>query len=255
MRSLWGVLKQSLAQSIRSLESTHKFQTLREKRPEVRRFDEPVALVDYLTGRGRDFEAKDLILEALVETVQSTDDLSELAQSLLWLGLWPALDAVYHRCKRLFPGDPERIVSEIGDRFSTVIATADLSKINRLAATLVRNTEREIRADYVDSETVKALRLDFSEGDMTARTDELDRPREPTNFGITPGMTAEQQVAAIRDWLTGVVGDDADLVLGATIYGESHREVGARLGLTHAAARKRFQRAMVRVRAHFRKKH
>ena len=48
-----------------------------------------------------------------------------------------------------------------------------------------------------------------------------------------------------------IVGDDAKLVIGAAIYGESQREVGERLGLTHEAARKRYQRAVARIRECF----
>ena len=38
------------------------------------------------------------------------------------------------------------------------------------------------------------------------------------------------------------------LVLGATVYGLTQREVGGHLGLSHEATRKRFQRAIERIR-------
>lgn len=50
-----------------------------------------------------------------------------------------------------------------------------------------------------------------------------------------------------------VVGKDADLVIGAVLYGENHRELGGRLGLTHENARKRYQRAVKRLRAELEK--
>ena len=63
-------------------------------------------------------------------------------------------------------------------------------------------------------------------------------------------MDPEDQLAAIRDFVAEVVGHDADLVIGAAIYGVSQRELAERLGLTHEAARKRFQRALARLRRH-----
>ena len=79
-------------------------------------------------------------------------------------------------------------------------------------------------------------------------------PRQASELGIPVTLSDEREVGAIREWLLGVVGEDADLVIGAAIYGETHREVGERLGLSHEAARKRFQRAIRRVRERLDKK-
>lgn len=44
-----------------------------------------------------------------------------------------------------------------------------------------------------------------------------------------------------------MIGDDADLVVAVVIVGESQREAAGRLGISHDAARKRYQRSMVRL--------
>ncbi|MFN7702522.1 MAG: hypothetical protein ACK5U8_31860, partial [Deltaproteobacteria bacterium] len=43
---------------------------------------------------------------------------------------------------------------------------------------------------------------------------------------------------------------DAELLLAVLVLDETQREAGERLGLTHDAARKRFQRALGRLREH-----
>jgi RNA polymerase sigma-70 factor (ECF subfamily) len=76
--------------------------------------------------------------------------------------------------------------------------------------------------------------------------------RKPSVFGLPAGLPPEAMIAGIRAWLVPVVGDDADLVLGATVYGETQRELADRLRIPHEAARKRFQRAMNRIRRRLR---
>ncbi len=44
-----------------------------------------------------------------------------------------------------------------------------------------------------------------------------------------------------------MVGDDADLVIGSAIYGETQGETAERLGIPFDRARKRFQRAISRL--------
>lgn len=61
------------------------------------------------------------------------------------------------------------------------------------------------------------------------------------------GRSEPQEIAAIRARLLPIVGEDVDLVL-AVVLGESQREAGERLGLTHDVARKRYQRALDRIR-------
>jgi DNA-directed RNA polymerase specialized sigma24 family protein len=53
---------------------------------------------------------------------------------------------------------------------------------------------------------------------------------------------------AVREWLAGIVPGDADLVIGAALYGFDLHELADELGIGHEAARKRFQRAIRRIR-------
>jgi DNA-directed RNA polymerase specialized sigma24 family protein len=72
-----------------------------------------------------------------------------------------------------------------------------------------------------------------------------------SELGLPPRLDPEDDVETLRDLLIGIVGGDADIVLGATVYGLSQREVAERLGLSHEVTRKRYQRAIDRIRRHF----
>ncbi len=55
---------------------------------------------------------------------------------------------------------------------------------------------------------------------------------------------AERLGERLRDW----IGDDADIVIAIAVIGETSDEVAARLGMTPSAVRKRYRRALARLR-------
>lgn len=257
MRATWEALQRSLVRSVGTLAAKKKFNDLRKRRPSMAPFAGADELVTYLNADGGELDEKDAIYAALVEAVQAEGDDAELATALLWLGLWPGLDALYRRRQRDFVNRPEALVSEIGAHFTTAVRGSDMGRINRVAATLVRNTEREVREGLKRAwaeETRRATLPTEDENDeQDGSTGDLRRARRSlrglriggvSELGQPPRVDVEADVAALRELLICVVGDDVDLVIGAAVYGESQREVGERLGLTHEAARKRFQKAM-----------
>jgi DNA-directed RNA polymerase specialized sigma24 family protein len=60
----------------------------------------------------------------------------------------------------------------------------------------------------------------------------------------------EVAVDALRARLRSLPGLDADLLLAVLVLEEDQRQVAGRLGLTHEAVRKRFQRALSRARSY-----
>lgn len=168
--------------------------------------------------------------------------------ALAWLGLWPALDAIFRRRLRHFREAPEELVSEIASCFTSQVQRADLSQISRVAATLTRNTERDVRegrrAAWAEQARSADLPGDRELGDPVP-------PPELSELGLPADLDPDEKVAAIHALLVPIVGDDADLVIGAAIYGDSQHELADKLGITHEAARKRFQRALARLRPRF----
>ena len=78
-------------------------------------------------------------------TVSQEDAQCDVAESMLWLALWPGLDAMYGRLWRHFKQAPAELVSEIASRFTREINRIDLGRVNRIAATLIANIERDMR--------------------------------------------------------------------------------------------------------------
>lgn len=233
--------------SFQTIESANQFQSLRLRHPELSRFPDGAAVLDYLHGKTGDLDEKDRLLGTLVEAFQSGNEGRSVAMTLLWLALWPALDGIYRRLLRHFRNNPDDLVSEISEQFTLVVHRTQLGRVHRLAATLVRNVERDIR---------QVLRRVWSE--CTGRMDLPDAdalggmlagpPVGISSFGLPVGAGADVETTLLAALVARVVEKDADLVVAIVLLGETQNEAAARLGIGHEAARKRFQRALRRMR-------
>jgi len=252
MRRTWQALHEGLAHQANTLEAHRKFNRERQRRIVLDPFEHPAALVDYLNSKGGDRDQKDRIYAALVEMAQAEEQVG-LAMALLWLGLWPGLDAVYRRNLRHHLNDPGELVSELWDRFVIAVGRAELGRINRVAATLIRNTERTMGWWRQRGWDEDAKKNELPEDDDLTAADTIEHRPDISDLGLPPGLSPDQEVARLRKVIAEVVGKDADLVIGAVLYGENHRELGERLGLTHENARKRYQRAVKRLRTELEK--
>ena len=205
--------------------------------PMLADFPDPAALFDALHGPGGDPDARNAILAALVRQAQAG---AEAAATLLLLALWPGLDAVYRRLVRHFRGEPDVLVSEISARVVAGIHGLDLARVNRIAATLIRNCERDI---------VRALQRRTAET-RCCRSTRMRQvvARAHVSVARCPTARADEAVARLVDVLEPVVGADAPLVVAIAVVGERQQDAAAALGLSHEAGRKRYQRALKRLR-------
>lgn len=64
---------------------------------------------------------------------------------VLVLVLWPGLEAVRYRLRRYVSFDIPRLDAELTGRLTLGIRTLRLSRVSRIAATLLRNVERDLR--------------------------------------------------------------------------------------------------------------
>jgi hypothetical protein len=240
MRARWEGVRADLLRSVSTLQAEREFKGIHE--PVLDRFESPSALVAYLTSPSGNLDEKDRIYDALVRATQGHVAWSELATAMTWLGLWPALDAIYRRKLYRFRGASE-LVSTIGVCFSAAVARADLTRIRRLAATLTMNTERDL------TDELKRRGKDEARRDGLPEDDRLVEERQVELRFLAEGSSEPQEIVALRTRLLPIVGRrDLDLVL-AVVLGESQREAGAQLGLSHDVARKRYERALDRIRA------
>ena len=232
MRSLWLSLHERLVHSTEDLTFQRRFQTLARSDPVLAPFSDPGALLALLHGRDAEPEEKNRVLAALVAEAQAGGTAGETAQTMLWLALWPGLDAVHRRLARFYRQAPEELVSEIAGRFTTGIARLVRSRVRRIAATLIRNVERDIRA----------------RPSPIPADEPMEEAAPPSLLGLPDGVDAELAVGLLGERLRASIGDDADIVLAISVVGETSDEVAARLGTTASAVRKRYRRALTRLR-------
>lgn len=220
-------------------ESLHRFFELRARCADANAYEREAAahaaldafaefadLVAYLLERPLDLDERDRIVACLVRLAR-VEATREVASALIWLTLWPGLCRIYHRVRRRGASEAEA-VSAIGFALTTQILGLELARVGRVVATLVRNTEREAG---------QSLRHPVGET-LIAEDLALARCYDPSE-----GLD--------RVWCTlqTVAGQDAELMLRVVVLEESHQEVADRLGISAAAARKRYQRSIERARA------
>lgn len=230
-----------------TLPASSQFRAIRDGRHELGRFSDQHALLDFLHARHGDPDEKNAILEALVNEAQDCGAAAQHAVTLLWLGLWPGLDGVYRRLSRHFRQAPDELVSTISEQFTSAVHQADLSRIRRLAATLLLNVERDIRYGLrrTRAEQSRQIRLPEREG-----LDALIHGRacRISHLCLPPEASADDEARLIHKSLARLLGMDADLVVAVVIFGDRQCEAADRLGISHDAARKRYQRAIQKIR-------
>src|SRR5688572_15508874 len=100
MRVPWDELQQVLVRSLNTLDAVRQFRIARRDTQLLASFETVDALVDYLAGEdgGRQKQdAKDQIYDALVRAVQAGTTWAAQANTVLLVGLWQGLNAIYLR--------------------------------------------------------------------------------------------------------------------------------------------------------------
>jgi hypothetical protein len=190
MRARWEGVHADLLRSVSTLQAERQFNEI--KGAVLGRFASPSALVAYLNDPVGDRDEKDRIYCTLVGAVQAKVDSSELATSILWLGLWPGLDSIYRSRLRHFWPNPDDLVSALGASFTAVIARANISRIHRVAATLVWNTDRSLMPELKRKWRDEGARADLPEDDLLAGS------REVEERFLARGATEEEAIASLR---------------------------------------------------------
>ena len=237
MRARWYALHAQLVRSADRLHSHRDYQDFRGRHPGLAGLPDIAALMDHQHDKTGDPQRKDCVLRALVVEAQRPGRQATTAQVLVLLALWPGLDAVHGRLSRHFSSDPDALVSELSGRASEAVRTIDLDRVNRLAATLLLNVRRDI---------MRGLVRTWSRDDEVITEDIVD-PNAPCwrdHVGNLPDAGPD----ALVIWLRDSIGEDAALVVAVAVLGLSQKEAATGFGLSHDAARKRYQRAIARLR-------
>ncbi len=233
MSIAWHEIREHLMQSSSTLNFQRSFDAIRHNSNPVARYRDPAALLEALHRGGDAPEAKNKLLTALVAAAQSEGPAADCALTLMLLVLWPGLDAIRRRSLWRKIGARDEVTSEILARASEAIRCLDLQRVNRIAATLLRNVERDMIRTRQREDRRQCLRSDTDPDDI------------PDAGGIPP---ASASLDLLRRDLVRIIGTDAALVIRVAIDGFSQADVATELGVSEAAARKRYQRAIRRLR-------
>ena len=232
MSIAWHEIRDHLMRSSSNLHFQRSFDVVRRANAALAPFRDPAALLDGLHRSPGDPDRKNLILSALIEAAQGDGPASDCALTLLLLALWPGLDAIRRRSIWRRIGTADEIASDLLARTTEAVRGLDLGRVNWIAATVLRNVERDM---------IRACQRDQAREHLTSGAD----PEEVVDSGGS-GMGAAGY-ARLNGAVRKLLGDDALLVIRVVIEGYSQAEVAAQMGLTEAAARKRYQRAMRRL--------
>lgn len=232
MSFAWHEIRDHLMLSSTTLNFQRNFEALRRISEPLAHFADPAALLDTLQVGSRGPDEKNRILVALVRAAQSGDEAADCALTLMLLALWPGLDAVRRRSIWRRVGTGDEVASEILARASEATRCLDLRRVNWIAATILRNIERDL------------IRTRQREDSHQSQLTDADPDETPSDSG----SPANASPALLHRDLVRIVGTDADLVIQVAIDGFSQSEVATELGLSEAATRKRYQRATRRLR-------
>lgn len=232
MSIAWHEIRDHLMLSSSTLNFQRNFEALRRIGKPLAHFADPAALLDTLQTGGSGPDEKNRILVALVRAAQSGDEAADCALTLMLLALWPGLDAVRRRSTWRKIGTGDEVASEILARASEAIRCLDLQRVNWIAATILRNIERDL---------IRTRQREDRHQNQLTNAD----PDETPSDGEAP---ANASLALLHRDLVRIVGTDADLVIQVAVDGFSQSEVATELGLSEAATRKRYQRATRRLR-------
>jgi hypothetical protein len=255
MRSEWEALHTGLVRTIGTKQAKRLFDGLRRRGTAISKFDAPRELVEYLAHPGGDLDEKDLVLTELA-TVTTAGPTASLAMALLLLGLWPGLDAVFGRRARFCHDQTGELAAEMVASFTDHVRRLNPERVRRVAATLVRSTERDVlRASIRDLRRrrhVSGVPIEVAENIVAAASGVDESPsRSKAASSLCPKASndsLDEQIAVLRSWLADLIGREADLVIDAILLRRTRLELGAERGIGKWAARKRLQRALLRVR-------
>ena len=244
MRASWHALHTDLLRHLDRHTTMATYRAMQDRRPALRQFADPVALIDWLHHAKYGPERKNAVPLDLVHEAQADGADSEVAVVLLHLALWPGLDAVHGRLLRYFRGDPDLLVTELSGRFVEQVLKLDPGRVNRIAATILRNIERDVKQAMIAEHGRACSRADLAEVDAWHRS-------RGSRLGPPGERQGSETEALVLDKMRRAIGRDAGLVIDVAVLRFTLKEAAQRHGLTHEAARKRYRRALVSLRAVF----
>ena len=199
-------------------------------------------IVEFFGNAAVELDEKDEIYRSLVALAQERDASSTPAD-VVFLGLFPGIDRGLRRVRRKTAVELDELVSLFWLALTRLILTARLSRINRVAATLVRSTERDVW---------RGLRAERGEPlEALPASDSLPDPATwgVAAFGFPRGLGTRIEARLLRRDLARLVGPDADLLIATAVLGETHQSLARDAGVGRAECGRRQRAARARARS------
>ena len=228
MSFAWHEIRDQLMRSTSTFSFQRHFDALRGSAIALSPFRDPTAVLDALHWETGCANQKNLILAQLVRSAQADGACSEGALAMMLLALWPGLDAIRRRSVARRLSTPDEITSDLLARTTEAIRSLDLRRVNRIAATVLRNVERDMIRERQREAARQSAACDVDPDDVADEHGMLDPVRGRVRLHGT---------------MRRLIGSDATLVVRVAVDGFSQAEVAIELGLSEAATRKRYQRA------------
>ena len=240
----WEDLHASLVGVITSWHGAEQFQRLRALDARLARFASPESLLEYLNQAAGDLDDKDLIYAALVNAMRKSARVVPVARALVWCGLWPRLDRFYGYRISHYRDDPYELTQSISIAFLARIKRLQLGDGSRVAATIVRSTERDARR-WLSRMPATSVLAHRSTGQSVEQGVVVPNgSSKAEQLAADDGRPIEEQLDAIRERLRPLIGTDSEIVLAISVLDFDSQEVANLLGIKRDAARKRVQRAI-----------
>jgi DNA-directed RNA polymerase specialized sigma24 family protein len=236
MRASWSAIQVSFTSVLNRTSAETAFTAMFQFHPELARFPSIAAVMEHQHSAMTDAAIRFGVIRILVAAAQSDQAFRSTAQIMVIVALWPGLDTVYWRLWRGFPNARSDLAAEIIARLAEAIATLDLKRVSSVTATLLRNLERDVRRYLVRARQTAGAILPISDPAIEAQTTLLSWHGNP-------------EPRLLDDCLVDLGPRDANLLTRVFLVGETQEEAGRALGLGAAAARKRFQRALRKLRS------
>lgn len=231
MSSNWSALHAQLVRSVNRHSARIHINSLLQPDDKGLAFRDPTHLLGWLHARDGDPAEKNDVLARLLSAAADPGNSGIAATELLLLALWPGLCVVRYRLRALCQGDD--LDADLIGNLSIGIRRAKADRVNSVAATLLRNLERDLKRIYIGDDTWARAAVDV---DMFASKAVAQDPEPPETI-----LSAAQ----------AALGADGLLVGAVHIGGFTQKEAAEHLGISHDAARKRCQRVMQRLQDSF----
>jgi hypothetical protein len=236
MSAQWNSIRNELTRYIQSDEAARAFARAQQAQELLRAFDFPTIAIEFLDSDVASEETSDAVVTSLIKLAQAGTE-RRIAYAVLWLGLWRSLTSTYRHRMKIFSSRSE-LASAVSAHFHHQVNRLNLNRVNKVAATLIRNTARDVCRERSRCWKEDKRRVDMDVDDAIIEYYPHLLRKDDDHVVVD----SRRALCSLADR------PDHDLVLTVVVSGEPSKEAAVAAGISDEAVRKRVQRTLARVR-------